>query len=270
MDKTLIAILEKIKCSRGIDFTQYKEPTIQRRIRRRMCQRKISSYEKYLNLVEHDSIERDELIANIFINATKFFRDKDLFKIIETKVIPKIISNKKEKNSNIIRVWSPGCASGEEVYSVGIAFAQALQVELGNYNITIYGTDLDEEIVSVARSASYNPDRLVGMDSRIVNSYFVPNKDFSKYKICDKIRKMAKFGFQDLVSDSPISHLDLLICRNVLIYFSKELQKKILPQFHYALNKGGFLILGKAEGIGEKNTSLFNYISKKWRVYCKN
>jgi len=269
MDRALKEILIFLKKQRKMDFTGYKETTLARRVAKRLFARKVSSYEEYLKMLEKDPHEPDELIADILINVTRFFRDREAFDTINRKVIPPILSRNDAQEKKHIRVWCPGCSTGEEAYSIGILLLEKMRETGIKYPLSIYGTDTDIEAIKYARKGNYKADRVQEIDPGILKTYFDFNGETGTYKICDEIRDIIKFGIQDLVSDPPISRLDILMCRNVLIYFSKELQKEVFPHFYYALNKGGFLILGKAENPVGKVNSLFKTVDKKWKIFRK-
>jgi two-component system CheB/CheR fusion protein len=167
---------------------------------------------------------------------------------------------------NAIRVWSAGCAAGEEPYTMAILLADKLGESIADYDLRIYATDIDEKALSEARKCIYPAERLRNVKNEYLDKYFV--RDNGTFKVNRNIRQMVAFGRQDLVSDAPISHLDLIICRNVLIYFNAELQNRIITKFHYALDKNGNVFFGKSESLllGSK---LFSSIDKKWRIFNK-
>lgn len=246
----------------GCDFSDYKPTTINRRIERRMAVNKLDKLEDYVRYLSHSVNELDLLYKDILISVTGFFRDIDAFKALDL-VIPKIIESKKNGKSNI-RVWVPGCATGEEAYSIAILFAEKLVKNINQYNIQIFGTDIDNDAIVRARKAVYSQASVVDVDKKILERYFV--RQDNMLQVSKSIREMVVFARQDLVKDPPFSHLDLVSCRNVLIYFNTNLQRRIIPIFHYSLNQGGYLFLGKSESIGQLD-DLFIPVNKKWKIY---
>ncbi len=263
-DEELDQLLQKLFNERGFDFRDYKKVSLRRRIQKRLDELKISTYPEYERYLDEHQGEYVKLFETLLINVTEFFRDPDAWKIIEENVLPDIIARKKKGDS--IRVWSAGCASGEEPYSVGILLAEALGNAIHDYEIKIYATDIDENALAEARRGVYRPDKLKNVSPDRLKKYF--SKEDDAYKIDRSIRQMVAFGRQDLTSDAPISHLDLLVCRNVLIYFNAQLQNKLLYRFNFALNQGGYVFFGKSEStlVGSR---LFSVVSQKWRIFKK-
>jgi two-component system, chemotaxis family, CheB/CheR fusion protein len=269
MADKILEILARLQETRDLDFSGYKRTIIERRIKKRLAARKVETYSEYIGILDLDPSEYDKLMAAIYINVTGFFRDKEAFKLIEEVVLPVIIAAQEACEDKNIRIWCPGSASGEEVYSLGMLLAELLGNRFNEYNIVIYGTDADSDTVDEARCAIYKANRVEHVPPSMLEKYFVQSKDCGEYKICDKIRSIAKFGVLTLGKEAPISRIDLLMCRNVLIYFSKELQQKVLAQFQYALNEGGFLVLGKAESPLKKFKNFSKTISRTWKIYQK-
>lgn len=263
-DDELDHLLQKLFDERGFDFRDYKKVSLRRRIQKRLDDLKISTYPDYERYLDAHQDEYVKLFETLLINVTEFFRDPEAWKIIEEKVLPDILARKKKGDA--IRVWSAGCASGEEPYSIGILLAQALGNAVHDYDVKIYATDIDENALLEARRGVYRLEKLKNASPEQIDKYFT--KENGIYKIDRSIRQMVSFGGQDLTSDAPISHLDLLICRNVLIYFNVQLQNKLLFRFNFALNQGGYIFFGKSEStlIGSR---LFSVISQKWRVFKK-
>lgn len=193
---------------------------------------------------------------------TSFFRDQEVFDFLQKTVFPKIIHTKHEKES--IRIWVPGCSTGEETYSLAILLARILDKDIARYNVQIFGSDLDQDAIEFARRGIYSEATLVNVDKKIVEQYFV-RKD-EGFQVTNAIREMIVFTRQDIIKDPPFSHLDLVSCRNMLIYFSSTLQRRTIPLFHYVLNPGGYLLLGKSESIGEFH-DLFIPVHKQMKVF---
>jgi two-component system CheB/CheR fusion protein len=250
---------------RGYDFREYKRASVQRRINKRLFENHLSTYEQYMDLLDKDTEEYAKLFDTMLINVSEFFRDPEAWDVLKNEILPRVMAEK--SMGDAIRIWSAGCAAGEEPYSMAILLADKLGDSIADYEIRIYATDIDEKALNEARKGVYSPDRLKNVNKEFLEKYFV--KENGLYRIHRNIRQMVAFGRQDLVLDAPISHLDVIICRNVLIYFKAELQNRIITKFHYALNKKGFVFFGKSESmlVGSK---LFLPINKKWRIFERN
>ncbi len=264
-NKKLDFLLQKLFEERGMDFREYKKASLKRRIQKRLEANRLTSYEEYMKLLDATPDEYTKLFDALLINVTEFFRDPEAFQVLEKKILPEIIS--KKKKGDPIRIWSSGCASGEEPYSVGILLAEKLGRSIQDYEIKIYATDIDENTLIEARKGVYSENRLKNVKPGYIEKYFT--RENGGYRINRNIRQIVIFGRQSLTSDPPISHLDLILCRNVLIYFNLELQNKLMIKFHYALDRDGYIFFGKSESmlVGSK---LFNPISTKWRFFQKS
>jgi len=224
------------------------------------------TYPEYMAVLKKDHSEYDRLFDTLTINVTNFFRDKSTYRIIEETVIPELVSSKKREGKKIIRVWTAGCASGEEPYSMAILFHKILGERIGDYLISIYATDIDDKIMEKAKRAEYEAGTVSEVDEKILRRYFNCNL---KYNLKEVIKQMVRFKRHDLISDRPLAHLDIILCRNVLIYFSRELQMRLFGKFCEALNKGGYLILGKTESLAGQSAGLFQPVSIRERIYQK-
>jgi two-component system CheB/CheR fusion protein len=263
--KELEVLLQKIFEERGMDFREYKRASLKRRIQKRLEANNLTSYAEYMKLLDSSPEEYAKLFDTLLINVTEFFRDPEAFEVLEKEVIPQIISRKKKGDS--IRIWSAGCASGEEPYSIGILLAEKLGESIYDYEIRIYATDIDENALIEARSGIYDENKLKNIKKEYLDKYFT--RENGRYRISKTIRQMVIFGRQDLTKDAPISHLDLIVCRNVLIYFNHNLQNKLMMKFHYALDRDGDIFFGKSESmlVGSK---LFKPVAKKCRIFKKS
>jgi two-component system CheB/CheR fusion protein len=213
-DPTFEALLDYLKRSRGFDFGVYKRSSLMRRARVRMSQVRLESYEDYLDYLEVHPDEFNQLFNTILINVTSFFRDSAAWEYLAHEIIPVLLQNKPPFEA--IRVWSAGCASGEEVYSIAMLLAEALGPEMFQQRVKIYATDVDEEALTQARQASYNAKALEPVPAEWRNKYFDVNADRNTFR--GELRRSIIFGRHDLIQDAPISRLDLLICRNTLMY----------------------------------------------------
>ncbi|GAX59503.1 methylase of chemotaxis methyl-accepting proteins [Candidatus Scalindua japonica] len=254
-------VLIQIRSKTGHDFSHYKQNTIRRRIERRMAVHQIDKISHYLDYIRENPLEVTTLYKDLLIGVTNFFRDPDAFDILEKEIISEILKTRKGDN---IRVWVPGCATGEEAYSIAVIFAELIEKSQKHFNIQIFGTDIDEDAIEYARAAIYPESIAADISKERLKRFFV--KEDSTYKVNKQIREMLVFATQSLIKDPPFSRLDLVSCRNVLIYMDSVLQKRILPVFHYTLNKDGYLFLGSSETIGE-HSDLFSTMNSKWKIY---
>jgi two-component system, chemotaxis family, CheB/CheR fusion protein len=256
-------LLEFLKRARGFDFTGYKRPSLERRIGKRLEALKIDTYAAYHEHLELHQEEFAELFDTILINVTDFFRDPPAWDFMREQVIPSIISRRAGRS---IRVWCAGCASGEETYTAAILLADALGEEEYKARVKIYATDLDHEALETARHASYPRKALEAVPAEFVERFFEPTE--TRYTFRKDLRRTVIFGRNDLVQDAPISRVDLLICRNTLMYFTAETQGLILGRFHFALKDDGYLFVGKSEMLLSR-TDLFKAVNVKRRVFAK-
>ena len=242
-DPRWVELLQYLRVARGFDFQGYKPTTLARRVRKRMSMRGIESYDAYQEYIELHQDEFGELFNTILINVTNFFRDPESWEALRTTAIAPLLAAK--SNSEPIRAWSAGCASGEEAYSIAMVLAEEMGVERFRERVKIYGTDVDEDALNVARHATYTDKQLENVSSELRERYF--QQVDGLYAFRKDLRRQVIFGRHDLISDAPISRVDLLVCRNTLMYFNAETQARILGRFHFALVDSGYLFLGRAE-----------------------
>ncbi len=248
----------------GVDFGGYKHSTIDRRIKRRMVLCSIDNLRDYLKYVRKNRGELEKLYQDMFIGVTRFFREPEAFTALQREVFPRI--RKQASSDSPIRIWVPGCSTGEEVYSIAIALTEYLGDQAGSIPIQIFGSDINEEAVRKARLAKYPDDIAQDISRARLQRFFI--KTSEGYQVSKAIRDLCTFAKHDLMRDPPFSRLDLLSCRNVLIYLGPESQQKLVPLFHYALKPTGFLLLGSAETIGTLS-ELFNLVDRKQKIYMK-
>jgi two-component system CheB/CheR fusion protein len=247
----------------GNDFTYYKHTTIQRRVRRRMLLHKLDRLKDYVRYLQEHPNEVRDLFHDLLINVTSFFRDPEAFTVLKEIVFPAIFSL---KEGTPVRIWVPGCASGEEAYSIAISLLEYLDEHGNGTPIQIFATDIDDEAIEKARSGIYPENITSDVSASRLRRFFM--KVESGYQINKQIRDMCVFANQNVIKDPPFSKVDLISCRNLLIYLGQVLQKKVLTTFHYALKPSGFLLLGTAESIGEF-ADLFRTIDPKTKLYGK-
>lgn len=261
-DHGLEELLLFIRDARGFDFTGYKRSTLGRRIRKRMGDVGIPDYGDYRDLLETDTDEFRALFNTILINVTSVFRDPDAWGLLKRDVLPAVIAEAGPDSE--IRVWSAGCSSGEEAYSLAMLFAEEIGVEECVRRVKIYATDVDEEALRDARLGQYPAKALASLSKELRDKHF--ERHGAQYVFRTDLRRRVIFGRHDITRDAPISRLDLLVCRNTLMYFNVEAQTQILDRFHFALREGGYLFLGKAEMLlndGER----FEAVSIRQRVF---
>ena len=259
-DADFETLLEFIRESRGFDFTGYKRTTLVRRVGKRAGELGLDTFAAYHDYLQGNPDEFPILFDTILINVTDFFRDTQAWAFLRENVVPIIVG----KSTNI-RIWSTGAASGEEAYSAAIMFCEALGPEAFLRRVKIYATDVDEEALAKAR-AGYTAQELEGLEPELRTRYFEPMS--GRFQFRQALRRALIFGRHDLMQDAPISRLDLLMCRNTLMYFTAEAQGRILARFHYALNDDGFLFLGRAEML-LTHATLFTPLDLKQRVFTK-
>jgi two-component system CheB/CheR fusion protein len=263
-DPKFESLLEYLRRNRGFDFTGYKRSSLIRRVRKRMQSVAIDDFSDYLDYLEVHPEEFGHLFDTILINVTAFFRDSEAWEYLATEILPRIISSKDAKES--IRVWSAGCSAGQEAYSLAILLVEALGMEAFQRRVKIYASDVDQQALTQARAASYTSGEVENVPPAWREKYFIPTA--GRYVFRPELRRSVIFGRHDLVQDAPISRLDLLVCRNTLMYLNAETQAKILARFHFALGDTGYLFLGKAEML-LTHANLFNPTDLKYRVFTR-
>ena len=257
-------LLDYIKQSRGFDFTGYKRSSLMRRVSKRMQTVNIDTYNNYLDYLEVHPEEFIHLFNTLLINVTSFFRDRSAWEYLASEIVPRIAARQEPKK--IIRVWAAGCASGQEVYTIAMTIAQAIGIEKLRERVKIYATDVDDEALNQARQGSYLSRELSGLTPEEVKLFF--EKYDNHYVFRKDLRRCVIFGRHDLIQDAPISKIDLLVCRNTLMYFNAETQSKILARFHFALQGDGFLFLGKGEML-LTHANKFTPVDLKRRIFTK-
>ncbi|MEO8409059.1 MAG: chemotaxis protein CheB [Propionivibrio sp.] len=263
-ESTIQRIFVVLRAQTGHDFSQYKPSTINRRIERRMAVHQIEAIDHYVKYLQQTPAEVEALFCDLLIGVTNFFRDPEAFQALEEKVLPKLFADK--ATGGTVRVWSAGCSTGEEAYSLAILLQEQMEVLKQSYTIQVFATDIDSRAIATARIGLYPASIAADISAERLARFFTVEADGSAYRIHKGIRDLLVFSEQDVIKDPPFSKLDLISCRNLLIYLCADLQKKLVPLFHYALKPGGSLFLGSSEGVGEA-TDLFAVQDRKAKIY---
>src|SRR5215217_3049530 len=263
-DRGLEVLLDYLRRSRGFDFTGYKRTSLSRRVQRRMQDVGADGYLGYLDHLEVDPEEFTQLFNTILLNVTGFFRDPPAWEYVADEIMPRLVAGKDDDEP--IRIWSAGCASGEEAYTLAMVAARTLGPEAIRERVKIYATDVDEEALTQARQARYSAKQVEGVPPALLERYFERNG--ADYVFSKELRRSVIFGRHDLLQDAPISRIDLLVCRNTLMYLNSETQAHVLARFSFALREGGFLLLGKAEML-LAHSDLFTAVDLRSRVFQK-
>jgi two-component system, chemotaxis family, CheB/CheR fusion protein len=269
IENALKKIFTLLRNQTSHDFSQYKPSTIQRRIERRLAVHQIDTIDAYVKYLQQTPAEVNALFQDLLIGVTSFFRDPDAFKALTEQIIPLILADKPA--GAVIRVWVPGCSTGEEAYSIAMLLQEHIEVLKQDHTVQIFATDIDSQAIAAARIGLYPASIASDISAERLERFFVAHPDHaddgpSAYRVRKSIRDMLVFSEQNVIKDPPFSKLDLISCRNLLIYMGKELQQKLIPLFHYALNPGGILFLGISESVGEAD-DLFVTLDRKFRLY---
>jgi len=262
IEHDVVALLDYLRNSRGFDFTGYKRASLLRRIDKRLQTLGMTTYADYTDYLEVHPEEFSLLFNTILINVTRFFRDPAAWDYLAAEIVPQIVKRKEPGES--LRIWSAGCASGEEPFTLAMVLAESLGVELLSERAKIYATDVDEDALNQARQGTYSAAEIEDVPEALRDKYF--DRAAKRYVLHKDLRGSVIFGRHDLVQDAPISHVDLLMCRNTMIYFNAETQSKILSRFRFAINQNGFLFLGKSETLLAR-TDIFAAVEPKQRVF---
>ncbi len=263
-DPEFESLLNYLKRSRGFDFTGYKRASLRRRMDRRLQMLGVTDYAAYTDYLEVHPDEFVLLFNTVLINVTTFFRDAAAWDYVAEEIVPRLIASKSGEEP--IRVWSAGCASGQEPYTLAIILAEALGLEEFRERVKIYATDIDDDALTQARAASYSARDVQNLAPALLAKYF--DREGERYVFHKDLRRALIFGRHDLLQDAPISRIDLLVCRNTVMYFNAEVQAGILSRFHFAIRDGGYLFLGKAEMIFS-HAGLFIPLDLRRRVFVK-
>ena len=262
LDDELAAIFAIIKARTGHDFSSYKQNTVLRRIERRMAMNDVSGIGKYIALIKENPQEAQALCQDILIGVTSFFRDPQAFEVLRTETIPRLFEGRKPEEP--VRIWHACCATGEEVYSMAILIQEYLHGHGLDAKVQLFATDIDEPAISQARAGLYPDDIEQNLGRERLNRFFTRNE--GHWQVKKQIREMVVFAHHSLIKDPPFSKLDLLVCRNFLIYINPDMQKRLISLFHLVLKPGGILFLGASETVG-RHSDLFTPLDKKWKIF---
>ncbi|MBK1716989.1 chemotaxis protein CheB [Thiocystis violacea] len=265
-EEALTKICLLLRDRTGRDFHQYKQSTLVRRIERRMALHRIPHQSDYVRYLRQDPAEIEALYRDLLIGVTSFFRDPEAFDALRTEVIPRLFADKPAGAS--VRIWVCGCSTGEEAYSIAILLQEHLEFLKQTFKVQVFATDIDDRAIEQARAGVYPPSIAADVSPERLARFFSQDPETGVYRIQKVVRDLIVFSQQDLIRDPPFSRLDLISCRNLLIYFNGDLQQRLMPLFHYALNPDGVLFLGNSESIGEA-LRLFSSLNRKWKLYAR-
>ena len=270
-DKDLQQLLQKVFEERGFDFRQYKTSMLKRRMERRLTATGSEAYLDYARFLDSHHEEYNKLFDDLTINVSRFFRNPLTFELIYKVVLPDMIEYKQKSMDNMMRIWSAGCANGEEPYSIAILLLELLGEKWKNYNITIFATDIDTDALDNAKTGIYSEESVAEVKKGLLDKYFHFD---GNYRIKEYVKEMVDFSYHDLTSEKFIAptksvfvNFDLILCRNVLIYFSRTLQDKVFSNFKKDLNKKGYLILGEAGTLPDDFKSDFVCVDSLSKIY---
>src|SRR6266849_413863 len=264
-DPQLKDSLHLLRAANGVDFSDYKPATVKRRILRRMALHKAGELKDYVQFLRLHPAEVEALYGDMLIKVTSFFREPDAFEALKTEVFPTILKHRSPEEP--VRVWVPGCSTGEETYSQAIALLEFLGNRRADIPVQLFGTDLSQGSIEKARAGIYPESIAADVSPERLRRFFV--KVEGGYRINKTIRDVCVFARQNLLQDPPFSRIDVISCRNVLIYLGPVLQRRIMPVFHYALKPRGFLMLGRSEGVIGTASDLFELMDRKYKIYCR-
>jgi len=263
LDKLIL----KIDAERGIDLGNYRRQYLERRLAARLRNLGLHSYRQYSDLLDREPGEYTALLDALTINVTEFYRDTTVFDIFRTEIVPLMIESKLGTRHRMIRVWSAGCATGEEPYSIAMSFLDALGDRHRDFLLTVLGTDLDPDALAKARKAEYHKDKLRTIPPEHQVRYLQMHGE--TFNVRPEVTRHVKFRQMNLFSDRPMSVVDVIFCRNVFIYFGREQQSEVLEHFWSALARGGFLVLGRSEKLAASVSDKFELYNGRERIYRK-
>lgn len=262
-ESLMLEVIDLVYKTTGHDFSNYKRPTTNRRLAKRMAEQNIRSISEYYKYLQANADEIRKLSKEFLLNVTRFFRDEDAFESIKTVVVPNLLSAKEP--GDVIKVWTVACSTGEEAYSLAMVFDECMREQnKTDIEVKIFASDISQETIEIASRGIYAEEQVKGVSPDRLKRFFVKEGNF--YKIAPALRKLIVFARHDVVKDPPFSKIDLLTCRNMLIYMNPILQKNVLQKLHFAINENGYLFLGPSENIGILK-DVMSEVDKKWKLY---
>ena len=260
-------LIRKIDSERGIDLGQYRRQYLERRIAARLRGLDLHSYRQYSDFLDAHPEEYAKLLDTLTINVTEFYRDSTVFDLLRSQVVPELVERKSRSRHRMLRAWSAGCATGEETYSITMSLLEGMGKQRSAFLLSVLGTDLDPQALAVAKRAEYSLDKLKNIPHEHQVKYLQVEGD--TFRIRPEVVQHVKFRPLNLFHDRPISVVDIIFCRNVFIYFSREQQDAVLDKFWSALSRGGYLVLGRSEKLGKEAAGRFELINGRERIYRK-
>ncbi len=261
-------LLANLQTKFGKDFSNYRLSCLQRRVALRMSTLKLATLDEYMNYLASDPREIEQLLDTVTIHVTEFFRDAEVFDAVAKNVLPAIVSRKLHSPSRTIRVWSAGCSTGEEAYSLAILVLRHLRGNEIDLALEVYGTDVSKEACAVAREGVYASRKLENIPADVRRKYFEAKGP--QHRVAADVRRCVKFSVHDLFSPPPFTFLDLVVCRNVLIHFDHAVRNDVLERFHAALGEQGLLILGKSEAVMGSALARYELVDPRNKIYKKS
>jgi len=254
---------------KSFDISQYKDSYIERRVNTRMNLTKRNDLESYIELLRNNPEEFNKLMDGLTVNVTEFFRNTETFAALETDIVPKILQNKETDSRTVIKVWSAGSSSGEETYTLAILFLEALRKSGKEYDLMVYGTDIDRKSIIRSKSGIYESNKVSGIRKDLLDRYF--EEHVNEYRIKPFVKEHVKFSYLDLTSDfvQDLATYELILCRNVIIYFTLDVKRSLFMKFYKMLRKDGYLIIGKNEAITGKAVDYLENVNLSERIYKK-
>ncbi len=263
--RDLDRLLQKLFADRGFDAARYRRSYIERRIATRLRAVQLDTYREYRTLLDRDAEEYNRLIGALTVNVTEFFRDKPVWDLFDREVVPELLASKARRRQRLLRVWSAGCSAGEEPYSIAMLLNHAAERAGVNLTVSVHATDIDAESLDKARAGEYPNKELESVPLRFRHE--CEPADDGHFRISQRIRQLVKFRRLDLFADKPIAAVDVIFCRNVLIYFDRGQQEQIFAKFYAALNRNCYIVIGKSEKIGGDVAQHFEPVSSREKVY---
>lgn len=260
-------LIKQIMIDRGADFSQYRDRILKRRIALRMREKKANSYSEYLQILIHQPEEYEKLFEVLTINVSSFFRDTEVWLRLKSKIIPDLIQRKKERGLRKIKIWSAGCANGEEAYSLAITLYEILEKEGRIQDAEVVATDIDKESLILAEQGAYGRESIKNVSAERLKRFFIPYKE--KFRIVPHLKELVKFVENNLITETGLGGLDIILCRNVFIYFNRSLQEYLIMKFYNALLDDGYFVMGNSENLLGEARELFKEIDGPCRIYQK-